>query len=225
MKRRSSSSNAALGESRRSLPDGRVVVRAADAVPQLHPMGKGKGLLRLVPVTMIAPDGRSWPDWDWDLSELVLPPGAIRGRPLLQHFGYGGPKFWYEDIDRRCAQCGALFTFSAKEQQYWFETLRFNHASEAIRCVPCRKQRRSLKAIHQRLSAAMNTLSQNPEDAPTLLEAATATLDLHRRTGAGDLDRAIGFVRKAARLSPKLEQAARRLEQELKAAHQRRPAG
>ncbi len=216
MSRRNSSKKAQVGESRCTLPDGRVMLRAADAVPQIHSMGKGKGVLKIYPVTMIAADGRSWASWDWDLSELVLPPGAIRGRPHHQFIGYGGPKLWYEDKELRCVQCGEEFTFWAKEQQYWYETLHFNHASEAIRCLECRKQRRSLKMIHSRLGVAMATLSKNPNDAPTLLEAASATLELHRRTGTGDLERAIGFVRKAARLSPQLKAAAERVEGALK---------
>jgi hypothetical protein len=213
---RKGSHKASAGEQRCTLPDGRVMVRAANAVPQSHSMGKGKGILKIYPVTMIAPDGRSWEGWDWDLSELVIPPGAIRGRPHHQFVGYGGPMLWYEDKEIRCVQCGEEFTFWAKEQQYWYETLHFNHASHAIRCLECRKQRRSLKMIHSRLGVAMAGLLKNPNDAPTLLDAGTATLELHRRTGTGDLERAIGFVRKAARLSPQLKAAADRVEGALK---------
>jgi hypothetical protein len=213
---RKGSKKAQPTEQRSTLPDGRVMVRAADAVPEVRSMGKGKGELKIYPVTMIAADGRSWASWDWDLSGLVLPPGAIRARPHLQVIGWGGPQLWYEDKEHRCAQCGEEFTFWAKEQQYWYETLHFNAASRAVRCVDCRKQRRSLKAIHARLGAAMAAISQNTEDAAALLDAASATLELYRRTRAGDLERAIGFARKAARFSPQLKAPADRVEARLK---------
>ncbi len=192
------------------------MVRSADAVATRR--ATTRGTLVLWPVTFETPEGRSWSGWDWDTSELVLPRGAVRGDPNRQVFCCGGPKLFYVDQHRTCQQCDDDFVFGAREQRFWYEVLAFHESSRAIRCAPCRKKQRSLKALHAQLAAALARVREEPRDGPALFEAAATTLELHRRTGAGDLDRAVGHVRGAAREAPALRKRAAKLEAALHAA-------
>lgn len=186
------------------------MTRAADAQPLRRTTSWGT--LLLWPVTFERPDGRTWTGYDWDTSELQLPPGAIPGDPNRQVFCCGGPKLFYEDQHRTCLQCDEAFVFSAREQRFWYETLAFHESSRAIRCARCRKSQRSLKALHGQLAAALARIRDEPDDGPALFEAAAATLELHRRTGRGDLDRAVGHARRAARVAPALERRVTKLQ-------------
>lgn len=185
-----------LGPLVRKLADGRVMTRAADAVVHVQNVnGHGRVLLR--EVTWSREDGRVWKGWQWDLSQLQPPPGAILANPELQIFCCSGPKLWYEDDDRTCVQCGLSFTFSASEQRYWYETLAFHESSTAIRCLRCRKARRSRKALHAQLAMALRATEALPKDPHRWLELARVTAEL----GRGDRARAISAARRAWRLS------------------------
>ena len=49
---------------------------------------------------------------------------------------------WYIDAYFSCVSCDAVFCFSAKEQEHWYESLGFYVDSCANRCPECRKQKR-----------------------------------------------------------------------------------
>jgi hypothetical protein len=53
--------------------------------------------------------------------------------------------------------------------------------------------------LHQQLSAAKSALAVTPDDPARLLDLAAAIIQLHERTGHGDLDEAISASRKAAK--------------------------
>lgn len=112
------------------------------------------------------------------------------------------PRYFYLDQDRTCIQCGRAFVFSAEEQKYWYETLKFHFDAVAVRCPECRRRRRSEKALRNQIAAAKRGLEERPGDPALLLQLAQAVARYHQRTGQGNLDEAIAACRKALQIWP-----------------------
>ena len=142
-----------------------------------------------------------------------LPPGGVRGNPHRQctRSVFDVPRYFYVDEEHCCVQCRELFVFGAREQKHWYESLGFNFASVAIRCAPCRRQRRSDKALHHAVDDAKRQLEATPDDAEAQLALAEAIVELHARLGRGRLEQAIAAARKAAKLSRERPPAQRAL--------------
>lgn len=146
--------------------------------------------------------GKEHSDYQYDPDfRPKIPPGAVSGNINKQvfSFGFDVPKYYYEDKERKCVQCGENFVFSAKEQKYWFETLQFNFNTEAIRCLSCRKQKRSEKALVNELALLKKSHKENPKDPYIMLEMARVICTFFECTSKGDLEEAISFSRKAMR--------------------------
>lgn len=107
------------------------------------------------------------------------------------------PRYFYLDQERECVQCGRGFVFSAAEQKYWYESLKFHFDSVAVRCPDCRRKRRSEKALRVQIAAAKQDLLERPGDPALLLQLARSLAEYYRRTGQGNLDEAIAACRKA----------------------------
>jgi hypothetical protein len=150
-------------------------------------------------------DGRQYElmEYDPDYSP-PLPPGAVRGDVRRQEFcpACHVPRYFYLDQDKACVQCGNDFIFSAKEQKYWYETLKFNFNSIAIRCPRCRKARRTESGLRAQIAAAREALQSSPEDPTHLLALAESITRYHQLTGEGDLNAAISAARKAHKVWP-----------------------
>lgn len=129
-----------------------------------------------------------------------LPRGAVRGEVRKQRPGCHIPFYFYEDVERECVQCGKRFTFSAREQKYWYEALQFPFRSAAIRCPPCRRLRRSGKAAQRALAAAHEVLRSQPDDPYALIAVAEATVRYAQQLGRAPLADAIAASRRARRL-------------------------
>ncbi len=140
---------------------------------------------------------------------LQIPDGAIRGDVSKQVFCplCHDPKYFYADETRHCVQCQRSFTFSAREQKFWYESLKFNFLSTAVRCAECRRKRRNERSLHAALGIAVAQAEKTPDDPLAQVELACATVALRERYGQGNLNRAIAAARKAARLSPNLPEA------------------
>ena len=136
-----------------------------------------------------------------------IPDGAIVADSEKQVYGLGGPLPYYTDAERTCVQCQQPFLFSAQEQKFWYETLGFNNYSKAIRCVRCRKQKRSDKAIQRQLQLARECQKQHPDDPLAHLALAEALVQHYVRLGQGNLDDAVAASRKASTLDPELHEA------------------
>ncbi len=165
------------------------------------------GELPLVCVPYRTPEGKEGSYWTYDLTyQPPLPRGAVRGDPARQNYcqACNAPKFYYVDEQRRCVDCGEEFTFWAKEQKYWYETLRFILHSTAIRCVGCRKARRSVVALQNSHAEAVRRARSAPQDPCALLALAEAAVEFHAKTSRGDLARALAAARKARQLDPNL---------------------
>jgi len=73
---------------------------------------------------------------------------AIRGDPDKQNYTVC-PRHWHMDATFPCDACSCTFTWSAKEQQRWFEEWNFWIDSAPRHCPDCRKERRALLAAKQ----------------------------------------------------------------------------
>ncbi len=52
------------------------------------------------------------------------------------HNSYGGGPLYYEDLEFTCTDCGRQETWTARQQQWWYEV------ATAVRCRACRRARR-----------------------------------------------------------------------------------
>jgi hypothetical protein len=141
--------------------------------------------------------------WGWRYDPAFqprLPKGAVRGDVSKQVFctAHHNPKYFYLDETRTCIQCGSKFTFGAQEQKYWYEALKFNFNSLPIRCLSCRRRRRSEHALREQVARTRAERDRCPDDPLTHLALARAIVELHERTGRGNLEEAISAARRAA---------------------------
>ncbi len=169
------------------------------------------GEIPLIPVFKVGSGGRTVSHWTYDRSyKPKMPAGAVRGDVTKQEFCEmcHVPRYFYLDQESTCRQCGEAFTFGAAEQKYWYETLKFNFRSVAIRCPSCRRRRRTARALQAQLSDSMAAIRQRPDDPASLMACAEATARLRQRLGTGDLDRAISHSRRAAKLWPEAREPA-----------------
>ena len=90
--------------------------------------------------------------------------------------------------------------FRAAEQKHWYESLKFHFDSVAVRCVDCRRRRRSELSLQQELRDAKARVAQEPASAAAQLGVAEALVRYHQRTGQGRLDQALAAARKARQL-------------------------
>lgn len=136
-----------------------------------------------------------------------IPNGAVRADPDKQVYGLGGPLLFYRDKERVCVQCQQVFVFSGREQRYWYEALGFTVYSTAIRCVPCRRRRRSDVTLQRQVAQARQSQRDNPQDPIAHLALVEALVLHHERLRTGRLEDAVAAARKAARLDPDLHEA------------------
>ncbi|MBA3037821.1 MAG: hypothetical protein FP814_15185 [Desulfobacterium sp.] len=148
--------------------------------------------------------------WDYDPDyNPSLPVGAVRGNVKSQSFCRmcHVPRYFFINEDKTCVQCGQDFVFSAKEQKYWFESLKFHFDSTAIRCPKCRKLRRSVKALNAQLEITKYKLRQEPNNPSLMLSLAQTIVAFHKRTSSGNLNEAIASCRQAIKLWPSVLEA------------------
>jgi hypothetical protein len=161
------------------------------------------GNIPLIHHSNVGRDGKVYEWWQYDPDyQPPMPRSAVRGDVRKQAFCSAChlPKYFYLDEDRDCIQCGKRFTFRAEEQKYWYETLKFNFSSIPIRCVDCRRQRRSEHALREQIARAKAEVREmNPAGH---LALARAIVEYYERTQQGNLDEAIAAARKAAALWP-----------------------
>src|SRR5688572_16998751 len=139
---------------------------SSDYSYRTHPL---YGRIRLRKHQTTARDGKSYEWWEYDPTYAPpVPANAIPGRPSDQVFCamHNVPKYFYVDEDRVCIECGQSFVFEAQEQKYWYETLKFNLNSIAIRCRACRKAKQSERSLNSCVAAAREAIAREP-DGPT----------------------------------------------------------
>jgi hypothetical protein len=175
---------------------------------RVHPL---YGRVPLVHRTVIGNKGRVYDWWEPDPDyRPPLPRGAVRGDPRRQLYcaGHHVPKYFYVDEDRACVQCGREFTFSADEQRYWYEERKFPFDSVPVRCLTCRRRRRSEAALREQIAAARRAIEADSGDPAAHLALAEAIVTYHERADSGPLDDAVAAARRAADLWPECVEAA-----------------
>jgi putative zinc ribbon protein len=58
-----------------------------------------------------------------------------------------GPPTEYRDHEFTCCDCGTVETWTAKQQQWWYEVAKGDINSRATRCQECRAKRRKYKGL------------------------------------------------------------------------------
>jgi hypothetical protein len=139
--------------------------------------------------------------WKYDPTFVPkLPKGAIAGDITRQVYCCASPHYAYVDSTRTCVQCRQHFVFSATEQKYWYETMQFNLHSTAIRCVVCRRKRRSDTAISRRYQEVLPL--HESSDPIELIEFVSALHEMIERTGTGKVGDLVAAARRARKLEP-----------------------
>lgn len=123
----------------------------------------------------------------------LFPTTRIAADPSKQNFSVV-PHQFYVDVLKRCGECDRWYVFFAKEQQYWFEELRFFTDSRSLHCPACRKLRRH----HQRQVQDYSRLASLDEyTLDEVQQFLRLTIDLWNQrylTRATQLDRAISIA-------------------------------
>lgn len=83
----------------------------------------------------------------WDSSHIDYAT-AVRADISQQDFTVA-PRLWYVDATFCCARCAKSFVFSAQEQKFWYEELKFFVDSLPKHCSSCRRELRELKNLRQ----------------------------------------------------------------------------
>lgn len=97
--------------------------------------------------------------YQWSCDACLKKGRAIRGDFRNQVFCDYNPHLAYYDIPKQCDTCLKGYVFKAKEQQYWYEDLKFWVQSEPKHCPSCRKIRREERALNKELSELLREKS------------------------------------------------------------------
>ncbi len=103
----------------------------------------------------------------------TFPATRIRADESKQNYSVI-PKKEYVDVLCRCRECRRWFIFFAKEQQYWFEELRFFVDSTCVHCPECRHTRRHRHREEQEFASLQKETQPTPEQITRLLELTIA---------------------------------------------------
>lgn len=88
------------------------------------------------------------------------------------------PRQLYVDIAEQCVDCHRPFIFFAKEQQYWFEQLKFWIDAHAIKCFECRKKTRAINRLQISYANLIIKEHRTPEETQLLKSTAQQLFDL-----------------------------------------------
>src|SRR5262249_52890863 len=98
----------------------------------------------------------------WAFSRAHLfPETVLIGNPAKQSFSMY-PRRFHVDVLRECRTCGRPFIFFAREQRYWYETLRFYVDADCVLCPDCRRAEQTIRRRLRRYSdlASKKTLAR-----------------------------------------------------------------
>jgi hypothetical protein len=93
-------------------------------------------------------DARAMPNYLFSGARHLDYSKAVRADISKQDFSVC-PRHWYVDAAFRCARCDQTFVFSAEEQRFWYEELRFFVDALPKHCKACRRQLREWKTLKQ----------------------------------------------------------------------------
>jgi hypothetical protein len=107
----------------------------------------------------------------WACNSCLEDGAALEGKLEKQTFLDHRPYLAYIDRDYVCEDCHNPFIFRAREQQYWYEELKFWVQSYPKQCPECRWKRRAKQKVVQDLQNALSHL--DPKDPKQLLQIAS----------------------------------------------------
>jgi Probable zinc-ribbon domain len=81
----------------------------------------------------------------WACRHCIKAGRALAGNPAVQTWRYHDPYLAFFDVELRCEDCKEQFLFTASEQRFWYETLKFWVQSRPKQCIPCRQARRAAR--------------------------------------------------------------------------------
>jgi len=123
--------------------------------------------------------------WHLRIEETMFPGSVLIARTELQNCTIS-PRQYYVDLVRTCRRCARRFIFFAKEQRYWFETLKFFVEADCVLCPECRPQARTIQRRIRRYSDLMKRQNRTADELETLVDDAVYLLghgvlrNLHR---------------------------------------------
>jgi hypothetical protein len=167
-----------------------------------HPLFGDVPLLEKI---YVAPNGQTYPYTVFDLDyKPKIPFGAIRGNVQAQIFSpFTMPIYFYVDETITCVQCRNEFIFWAREQQYWYEVLKFGLRARAIRCPTCRKKNRTENTFETQLTQLHQEHKQSPQDPDVMIAIAETICSYYEKFQKGKLSSAVIFARQALKTDPK----------------------
>ena len=126
-----------------------------------------------------------WPSAPGQSEPDEFPKGVkpLAGDPSRQNAGGYAPEFFaYWDQKKRCTHCGASYLFTASEQKFWYEELRFFTRSEPTGCPDCRRKLRRHRSTNRKIAARLRSNEQ--KDWKALRELAQLYLQLGSKRSA-----------------------------------------
>jgi Probable zinc-ribbon domain len=88
--------------------------------------------------------------------------------------GYWRTHGYYVDVLKTCETCHRHFVFFAREQRFWYETLRAHRHAEPRGCVPCRGAARARQARLLRWERASHASRLSVREMLALVDDAAA---------------------------------------------------
>lgn len=145
----------------------------------------------------------------WHTSEDCLVPNTAVKANTGQQVDAVFPVTHYFDVKRQCKDCGRMFLFFAREQKYWYESLRFTLNADCIRCVDCRKQEQFSASRRSQYETLLK--NENRSDTDTLvLVACCLTLIERSEFGIRSLETARQLLNSVPKQSPLRQHASYR---------------
>src|SRR6185369_8969041 len=93
-------------------------------------------------------DPRKMPPHFFGKAHHVDYKSAVKADVSKQNF-LVAPRFWYVDATYTCKRCKERFVFTAREQRFWYEDMRFYLDSYPKQCGECRRELRELASLRQ----------------------------------------------------------------------------
>jgi hypothetical protein len=113
--------------------------------------------------------------WRFKKIHEIISGDVIDGNISLQNYSVIGIQK-HVGVRIFCSKCNALFTFSAKEQQFWYEQLRFWADSVPVDCLDCRGISRNIVILNKRLSKVLSVKSLQMADYDEIVDIASGFL-------------------------------------------------
>ncbi len=101
---------------------------------------------------------------------------VLEGDADLQHCSIM-PVAWHIGIILTCRQCSKSFQFTASEQKYWYEVLKFWIDSVPLTCLSCRSDHHLLVKINNRLSIVLKNKIKTPADYLEIVDIALVMIN------------------------------------------------